>query len=65
MKFEVIFGRRYQRGTYLYMKREITANTLLGNQAAIMGGSDPASANVRVMVKNKMKINDSVNPSAI
>jgi hypothetical protein len=47
------------------MPREIMVNTLLGNQAARKGGSEPASAKVRVMVKKRMKTNDNIKPRAI
>ena len=47
------------------MKSEITVKIEFGSHAATTGGSDPVSANVLVMVKNRMNINASKNPKAI
>jgi hypothetical protein len=38
---------------------------MFGIQTEITGGIDPASANVLNKVKNKIKMNDRVNPNAI
>jgi len=69
VQFEIIYDGglhlKDQRGTYLYMKSEITVKIELGNQAATTGGRDPVSAKVLVMVKNRMKIKASKKPSAI
>lgn len=38
---------------------------ILGIHAANTGESEPASANVRDIMKNRININDSINPRAI
>lgn len=65
MKFDVVTCCCDQRGTYLYIPRDISVNVMLGIQAAMKGDNDPASANVRDIMKNRIKINDSRNPKAI
>lgn len=65
MEFKIILGCGGHRGTYLYKPIEINANTPFGNQAASKGGSEPVSAKVRVMVKNRMNTKDNINPRAI